>query len=150
MQARPKKVFDKWVETKKGKQKTYKDSVNINLSDDEIKFLKKVQGGAGKDVALALLVKLAIHKRMENDQDRQKMLFMDYVSLLCDEPEYILLNAILYLIEYDEENIFPTLGKIKRIINGFTPKDDKIPLSLDGYVSAVDDEYFKQREMISD
>lgn len=93
--------------------------VTPNLSESQKNQIDELRRPAEKTVIIAILAKLAIHKRMENDHKRQIILFTDYADLLFGEPEYALIQAILHLIEYDLDPYFPTLAVIRKVIDSF-------------------------------
>jgi len=95
----------------------YKDIKLGDITEEEKKLVKKYRKPPTPAVIVSILMKLAVHKRMENDQDRQVILFADFADLLAKDPEYAIIQAVLYLIEYDTDPYFPVFSKLREAID---------------------------------
>ena len=91
-------------------------TIPSSLSKDHLEQVERLRLPAEKTVIISILTKLAVHKRMENDVNRQAMLFKDYADLLYGQPEYAIIEAVLHLIEYDTDPYFPPLAVITEVI----------------------------------
>jgi len=100
------------------------------VCDDTRKRIDHAQKPLKREFIIDMLARyVAVHKRMNVENDKRQILFADYANILSGLPEYALMLAVVDLLEKDKDVWFPPCAKIKEMAEAYAIEYPKI---LDG------------------
>ena len=87
------------------------------LDELQIEHIRNALLPASKELIVTMLVRMAMHKRMDADPSKQAIFYGDCADVLFGVSEYALALTVVHFIETDVSPWFPTLAAIRLAVD---------------------------------